>query len=73
MGCVKDHLELCCQNHPDTVTTITYASDFHHVSEGGCERPCDFRLECGHACQMMCHPLGTFVVLILDPSVAFTE
>ncbi|XP_024415123.2 NFX1-type zinc finger-containing protein 1 [Desmodus rotundus] len=49
-------LRLCCQNHPDTYTLVSKASDFQRVPEGGCTLPCEFRLDCGHVCTRACHP-----------------
>nr|XP_020025521.1 NFX1-type zinc finger-containing protein 1 isoform X2 [Castor canadensis] len=49
-------LQLCCQNHPDTHTSVSKASDFQKVPEGGCSLPCEFRLGCGHVCTRACHP-----------------
>ena len=53
---VGDTLPLYCQNHPDTKLRIKNAEDFDKAPEGGCERPCDYRLLCGHACRFICHP-----------------
>ncbi|XP_048877737.1 NFX1-type zinc finger-containing protein 1 [Brienomyrus brachyistius] len=50
------HLMLCCQNHPGTRTPVSCANDFKKVPEGGCQKPCDFRLACGHVCTRACHP-----------------
>lgn len=49
-------LRLCCQNHPETHTSVSKASDFQKVPEGGCSLPCEFRLDCGHVCTRACHP-----------------
>ncbi|NXP22050.1 ZNFX1 protein, partial [Scytalopus superciliaris] len=49
-------LMLCCQNHPETKTLVSTAADFSQVPEGGCSRPCEFRLSCGHVCTRACHP-----------------
>lgn len=49
-------LRLCCQNHPETHTLVSKASDFQNVPEGGCSLPCEFRLSCGHVCTRACHP-----------------
>ncbi|XP_004687522.1 PREDICTED: NFX1-type zinc finger-containing protein 1 [Condylura cristata] len=49
-------LQLCCQNHPETHTLVSRASDFQKVPEGGCSLPCEFRLSCGHVCTRACHP-----------------
>lgn len=55
-GIVGPALDLCCQNHPDTVFRASKASDFAKAPEGGCTRLCQFRLSCGHVCALMCHP-----------------
>ncbi|KFQ67907.1 NFX1-type zinc finger-containing protein 1, partial [Phaethon lepturus] len=52
-------LVLCCQNHPETKTLVSTAADFSKVPEGGCSRPCEFRLSCGHVCTRACHPYDT--------------
>ncbi|XP_066519944.1 NFX1-type zinc finger-containing protein 1 [Hoplias malabaricus] len=49
-------LPLSCQNHPETRTLVSCARDFAKVPEGGCSKPCEFRLDCGHVCMRMCHP-----------------
>ncbi|KAJ7413081.1 NFX1-type zinc finger-containing protein 1 [Willisornis vidua] len=49
-------LVLCCQNHPEIKTLVSTAADFSQVPEGGCGRPCEFRLSCGHVCTRVCHP-----------------
>ncbi|XP_019799428.1 NFX1-type zinc finger-containing protein 1 [Tursiops truncatus] len=49
-------LQLCCQNHPVIHTSVSKASDFQKVPEGGCSLPCEFRLGCGHVCTRACHP-----------------
>ncbi|XP_069140274.1 uncharacterized protein [Argopecten irradians] len=49
-------LPICCQNHPDTRNLIADAKDFLKSPDGGCNRKCDFRLPCGHACRFYCHP-----------------
>ncbi|XP_041334664.1 NFX1-type zinc finger-containing protein 1 isoform X2 [Pyrgilauda ruficollis] len=55
-GRIGQSLELCCQNHPGTKTKVSTGEDFNSVPEGGCTRPCEFRLNCGHACARACHP-----------------
>ena len=49
-------LPLYCQNHPDTELMAEYGNDFRKAPQGGCEKDCDFKLECGHACRLKCHP-----------------
>lgn len=48
-------LELHCQNHPQTLTFVSKGSDFAQCPEGGCSKPCETRLLCGHVCQSICH------------------
>ncbi|XP_061865168.1 NFX1-type zinc finger-containing protein 1 [Colius striatus] len=55
-GHIGPSLVLCCQNHPETKTLVSTATDFSKVPEGGCNRPCEFRLSCGHVCTRACHP-----------------
>ncbi|NXP31996.1 ZNFX1 protein, partial [Leiothrix lutea] len=55
-GHIGQSLELCCQNHPETKTPVSTGEDFNKVPEGGCTRPCEFRLSCGHVCTRACHP-----------------
>ncbi|NWH37090.1 ZNFX1 protein, partial [Chloropsis hardwickii] len=55
-GHIGQSLELCCQNHPGTKTLVSTGEDFNRVPEGGCTRPCEFRLSCGHVCARACHP-----------------
>ncbi|XP_034726304.1 NFX1-type zinc finger-containing protein 1 isoform X2 [Etheostoma cragini] len=53
---VGSALTLCCQNHPDRQIKASCADDFKQAPEGGCTKPCEFRLECGHVCTRICHP-----------------
>lgn len=53
---VGPELTLSCQNHSGTQTQVSSAQDFLNVPEGGCNRPCEYRLDCGHVCTRMCHP-----------------
>ncbi|NWV22217.1 ZNFX1 protein, partial [Origma solitaria] len=55
-GHIGQSLELCCQNHPETKTQVSTGEDFSKVPEGGCSRPCEYRLSCGHVCTRACHP-----------------
>ncbi|NXU15883.1 ZNFX1 protein, partial [Pardalotus punctatus] len=55
-GHIGQSLELCCQNHPETKTQVSTGEDFSRVPEGGCSRPCEYRLSCGHVCTRACHP-----------------
>ena len=48
-------LPLYCQNHPDSGIDARKDSDFQKAPEGGCTRPCDTRLDCGHVCVRACH------------------
>ncbi|XP_073534627.1 NFX1-type zinc finger-containing protein 1-like isoform X8 [Phyllobates terribilis] len=55
-GLIGKELKLQCVNHPDTATYVSKSSDFADVPEGGCKIPCQFRLNCGHVCPLLCHP-----------------
>ena len=49
-------LPLICQSHNEEITAET-AEDFEEKApNGGCQRPCEVRLDCGHACKRSCHP-----------------
>lgn len=49
-------LELECPRHPETPLLV---SEPDHIAlfapDGGCQRPCEKRLECGHRCHGRCH------------------
>ena len=45
---------LYCQRHKHT-TVIRYPDDWTGI-DGGCHMPCRQKLECGHGCQLKCHP-----------------
>lgn len=47
-------LPIQCKNHGTTVL-MQYPEDWEGT-EGGCSEPCSVRLECGHACPLLCHP-----------------
>ena len=49
-------LPLICQSHNEEITAET-AEDFEEKApNGGCQRPCEVRLDCGHACKRSCDP-----------------
>lgn len=52
---IGDSLALYCQNHPDYKTFVAMKEDFSQAPDGGCMRPCDNRLPCGHSCPSVCH------------------
>ena len=54
--CIGEALLLQCQNHPQEVVRAKVASDFSKCPEGGCTKPCNYRLKCGHVCTRLCHP-----------------
>ncbi|XP_022647651.1 NFX1-type zinc finger-containing protein 1-like isoform X2 [Varroa destructor] len=51
---VDNSLRLICPVH-NRVTKIVQPKDFEKVAEGGCDKLCETRLECGHACPRQCH------------------
>uniref|UniRef100_A0A1I8A7B5 AAA family ATPase n=1 Tax=Steinernema glaseri TaxID=37863 RepID=A0A1I8A7B5_9BILA len=55
-GVLSNVLPIVCQDH-GRHQDITIWRDFAKAAaEGGCFEPCDFRLDCGHACNRLCHP-----------------
>nr|XP_006812407.1 PREDICTED: NFX1-type zinc finger-containing protein 1-like [Saccoglossus kowalevskii] len=54
--CIGTSLLLRCQNHPGTTIEAKTEKDFHSAPEGGCMKPCEARLKCGHVCVLTCHP-----------------
>uniref|UniRef100_A0A8C2WIA0 Zinc finger NFX1-type containing 1 n=1 Tax=Cyclopterus lumpus TaxID=8103 RepID=A0A8C2WIA0_CYCLU len=53
---IGNALTLCCQNHPERKVKVAHADDFKQAPQGGCTKPCEFRLDCGHVCVLACHP-----------------
>lgn len=51
-----DSLKLACKNH-DVIAEVKTVHDFSKVPEGGCNKQCDTRMECGHKCEKICHPI----------------
>lgn len=58
-GQVRDGLPTICQIHPqDPPISLCNPKDFRAWRpNGGCQRPCLYRLPCGHVCPQMCHPV----------------
>lgn len=49
-------LGLQCPRHPNTPMNVSMPDHFAMFSpDGGCNVPCDRRLDCGHACYGPCH------------------
>ena len=53
-GLVSPQLHLKCQNHNEVII-INSPADFKKVADGGCDKECKSRLECGHLCKRKCH------------------
>lgn len=51
---IGDHLPLKCSRHGN-VTCIKCSDDFGIMKFGGCGYDCDFSMECGHICSIVCH------------------
>ncbi|KAL8838686.1 MAG: hypothetical protein Q9176_004926 [Flavoplaca citrina] len=55
-GNIGDRLTLCCPRHPNDLIEVTTPDHFAVFSpEGGCNKRCTSRLQCGHACPNKCH------------------
>ena len=54
-GCVGNALPLYCSIHPGNKIGACKPEDFRTRPEGGCNKICHTRLECGHSCIRMCH------------------
>lgn len=56
---LKKGLPTFCQLHPDdSPIELCKPEDFRMRRPNcGCSRRCTFRLSCGHACPLMCHPV----------------
>eukprot|EP01116_Phalansterium_solitarium_P021910 TRINITY_DN7033_c0_g1_i2.p1 TRINITY_DN7033_c0_g1~~TRINITY_DN7033_c0_g1_i2.p1 ORF type:complete len:1253 (+),score=300.21 TRINITY_DN7033_c0_g1_i2:224-3982(+) len=54
--CFGTQLNLKCQNHPEKYTLVAKQEDFKHVEDGGCNKPCGGKFDCGHPCIRLCHP-----------------
>ncbi|CAG2059761.1 unnamed protein product [Timema podura] len=55
-GAVGPCLTLRCQVHPEQRNYAYTAADFaRHAPEGGCLKPCNVLMPCGHVCQSVCH------------------
>ncbi|KAL9057566.1 MAG: hypothetical protein Q9206_002298 [Seirophora lacunosa] len=55
-GNIGQSLALCCPRHKETQMEVSKPDDFSIFSpEGGCNRKCTSRLNCGHACINKCH------------------
>ncbi|CAH3193640.1 unnamed protein product, partial [Porites evermanni] len=51
---IGDNLQLICKRH-NNVTNVRWARELKQCELGGCTMPCGDRLECGHACEKLCH------------------
>ncbi|KAJ7380470.1 NFX1-type zinc finger-containing protein 1 [Desmophyllum pertusum] len=58
-GSIGNALPLVCQIHHEEMTAEAVEDFSNKAPDGGCQRPCEVRLECGHACKRSCHPYDT--------------
>ena len=52
-------LTLVCKRH-NNVNEVQNSSDIQKFPLGGCDKLCGVRLDCGHACDRICHPTDEF-------------
>ena len=56
---IGDNLQLVCRRHSN-VTNVRWARELKQCELRGCTMPCGDRLECGHACNQLCHASDVF-------------
>ncbi|KAL8963110.1 MAG: hypothetical protein Q9193_000584 [Seirophora villosa] len=72
-GNIGESLALCCPRHKETLMEVSKPDDFSIFSpEGGCNRKCTSRLNCGHACINKCHSEALHNAKCADKSVKDT-
>ena len=55
-GLLGRGIKLMCQQHPTYAKEVCESKDFRKMfPEGGCTKPCEARLDCGHVCRLSCH------------------
>ncbi|KAJ7647110.1 hypothetical protein FB45DRAFT_821739 [Roridomyces roridus] len=55
-NCLGPAFPVACSRHPDSVELISQPGKLPlFAPDGGCLRPCDYRLKCGHTCNYKCH------------------
>ncbi|KAJ7593988.1 hypothetical protein C8J56DRAFT_777276 [Mycena floridula] len=56
-GCIGPGVPISCHQHPETVEWISKPGMLPRFApDGGCLKPCNARLNCGHVCPYKCHP-----------------
>jgi alpha-D-ribose 1-methylphosphonate 5-triphosphate synthase subunit PhnG len=67
--CIGTALTLQCPRHVNTLMEVASPDDFLRQSpEGGCDRKCAQRLDCGHSCPNKCHaPILHDAVFCFEP------
>ncbi|KYR00595.1 NF-X1-type zinc finger-containing protein [Tieghemostelium lacteum] len=48
-------IPVMCENHAEFHENICEISDFNKVPDGGCNKRCSHRMDCGHQCPRHCH------------------
>ena len=60
-GAVLDHFPVLCERHRLRIA-VRAPKDFETLTpHGGCTLPCEMSLDCGHECDLACHPEETLV------------
>eukprot|EP01097_Dermamoeba_algensis_P010105 TRINITY_DN732_c0_g1_i1.p1 TRINITY_DN732_c0_g1~~TRINITY_DN732_c0_g1_i1.p1 ORF type:complete len:617 (-),score=149.90 TRINITY_DN732_c0_g1_i1:457-2181(-) len=65
--CFGPKLLLRCQNHPEEEVQVQRDVDFQQAEDGGCYRPCNQQLACGHYCPRKCHPYSHDLIQCCQP------
>ena len=62
---IGPELRLCCSRHEEKYLAVKNPEDFQQIApEGGCMEKCGQDLECGHGCELSCHPLRRHKVIL---------
>ncbi|KAK2464284.1 hypothetical protein APHAL10511_003741 [Amanita phalloides] len=65
-GNIGEGLPVACHRHSDIINYISEPGQLPRFApDGGCLRPCEYRLKCGHVCPYKCHPDDTHHVAVV--------
>ena len=68
LNIIGNKLTLICKNHKNK-TIIENEKDFAKCPEGGCQKVCKKRMDCGHVCDKICHVYECDEIRCLKPCI----